>query len=70
MVQIADQLAPVLNNMPQSGYTYPDAAMQRRKIEAILPLLESAMEACSTRKAQIAPLVDALNRIEERPDQP
>lgn len=56
-----DRLLPILATvektelLPQAG-----SSLNREDIQATVALLQSAIEKCSERKAQIAPLINAL----------
>jgi len=69
--ELADQMAQAMdavqNTVVQQHF---NAAAYRSRIEAILAMLESAIHECSTRKDQLLPLIDALNRISTKSGQP
>ena len=61
--ELADELAPAMDAAQNAAaHQKFDSADQRARVEAILTLLESAIHECATRRDQISPLIDALNR--------
>ena len=61
--RLGPALEAVRSTQPGSG---GDAAQQHRQMKETLDLLESALQACSTRRDQIHPLVRALDNIAEK----
>lgn len=65
--ELVENTAPTMDEV-QSAATLGnlDSAKHRRKIEAILTMLELATQGCLDRKEQISPLIDALNAATAR----
>ena len=69
--EMADKIAPAMDAVQKAAATLEfNAAAHRSRIEAILAMLESAIHECSTRKDQLSPLIDALNRASARSSPP
>jgi hypothetical protein len=69
--ELAEKMAPTMDAVQDSAASRKyNIAEHRQKVEAILAMLESAIHQCSTRKEQLSPLIDALNRVSAHASQP
>jgi hypothetical protein len=65
--ELAEKMAPTMDAVQDSAASRKyNIAEHRQKVEAILAMLESAIHQCSTRKDQISPLIEALDRSSAR----
>lgn len=56
-----DQLLPILAAVEKTGFSPETGSLPgRNDIQETIALMQSAIEKCSERKAQIAPLINAL----------
>lgn len=61
VTDFCDQLLPILATVEKTGLPPGrGSSLNREDIQATIALMQSAIEKCSERKAQIAPLVNAL----------
>lgn len=71
LAELADRLTPAMDAVQDSAANRKyDVAEHRQKVEAILAMLESAIHQCSTRKDQLSPLIEALDRTAARSSKP
>ena len=67
LAELADGLTPAIDAVQDSAanrkYT---SAEHRQKVEAVLAMLESGIRQCSTRRDQLSPLIEALDRCSAR----
>jgi ABC-type transporter Mla subunit MlaD len=62
--ELAEKMSPAMDAVQSAAiHRKFNSADHRSKIEAVLAMLETAIHECSTRKEQLSPLIDALNRV-------
>lgn len=67
LAELADRLTPAMDAVQESAaHRKYNIVEHRQKVEAVLAMLESAIHQCSTRKDQLSPLIDALDRTSAR----
>lgn len=65
--ELAEKMAPTMDVVQDAAASRKyNIAEHRQKVEAILAMLESAIHQCSTRKDQLSPLIEALDRSSAR----
>lgn len=69
IAESADELISILDRL-RTWEHVPGNATTGQQAREIVVLLGEAISACSERQAQIAPLIEALSRVEKQPTLP